>query len=128
MFIRQKEVSYKQADISNIVEILADKDIEKAEVTVRDNKTGKIYGATTTCLTKGLNKIAVNFFIKNPNLWWSNGLGKANLYEFRTEVKTNEQNKDCLIKREDHSIFNLMEYLYFPKGLIISLVIIFCLV
>ena len=97
VFIRQKEVSYKQADISNIVEILADKDIEKAEVTVRDNKTGKIYGATTTCLTKGLNKIAVNFFIKNPNLWWSNGLGKANLYEFRTEVKTNEQNKDCLI-------------------------------
>ena len=93
----KKEVSYKQADISNIVEILADKDIEKAEVTVRDNKTGKIYGATTTCLTKGLNKIAVNFFIKNPNLWWSNGLGKANLYEFRTEVKTNEQNKDCLI-------------------------------
>ena len=44
VFIRQKEVSYKQADISNIVEILADKDIEKAEVTVRDNKTGKIYG------------------------------------------------------------------------------------
>lgn len=30
-------------------------------------------------------------------MWWSNGLRKANLYEFRTEVKTNEQNKDCLI-------------------------------
>ncbi|MCU0387686.1 MAG: hypothetical protein MUE71_03665, partial [Chitinophagaceae bacterium] len=42
-------------------------------------------------LKKGWNDISFNFSIKNPRLWWSNGLGEANLYRFNATIKSKEK-------------------------------------
>jgi len=36
----------------------------------------------TVALKKGLNKIAVDYTISDPKLWWPNGLGEPKLYPF----------------------------------------------
>jgi beta-mannosidase len=36
----------------------------------------------TVDLAKGMNRIEVGFEVSDPKLWWSNGLGKAHLYQF----------------------------------------------
>lgn len=41
-------------------------------------------------LKKGLNKFEFPYEIKNPKLWWSNGLGKPNLYDFNIFLSKNE--------------------------------------
>lgn len=40
-------------------------------------------------LRKGLNTIVFPYEIKNPKLWWTNGLGKANLYPFEIKLSKN---------------------------------------
>lgn len=37
-------------------------------------------------LIKGINKISCNVVIDQPELWWSNGLGDANLYTIETKL------------------------------------------
>ncbi len=48
-------------------------------------------------LKAGLNKINVEFEVKNPKLWWSNGLGKANLYSFAIQLSHDEQIADTYL-------------------------------
>ena len=86
VFIRQKDVNSKKADISVNTEILAGKDINNVKITVKDKSTGNVYGTSTVNLKKGVNNNSVDFTINNPRLWWCNGMGDPNLYEFRTEV------------------------------------------
>lgn len=86
IYFQQKEVSAKKADILTQVEILADKDISDAKIIIRDNKSGKAYAAVDASLKKGINTVNVDFTINNPELWWSNGLGKPHLYTFQTDV------------------------------------------
>ncbi|MFT3739658.1 MAG: glycoside hydrolase family 2 protein [Breznakibacter sp.] len=86
VFIRQKEVNAQKATIAAQVEVAADDDVTGAKISVKDNATGKIYGTVTANLKKGLNTVPVSFAISSPRLWWCNGLGKANLYTFNTEV------------------------------------------
>ncbi|MCD8177445.1 MAG: glycoside hydrolase family 2 protein [Tannerellaceae bacterium] len=91
VYIRQKEVSAAKAVICTEVEVLADKDINGATVSVKDNQTNKLYGSVKTNLKKGLNKVQVNFTIQKPRLWWSNGLGEPHLYEFTTEINAGNE-------------------------------------
>ena len=94
VFIRQKEVNKQKAVLAVQVEVLADKDISGAEISVKDKTSGKVYGTITANLKKGENNPVVDFTINNPELWWSNGLGKPNLYEFRTDVTVNGNVRD----------------------------------
>lgn len=87
VYVQQKEVSAKKAVISTQVEVLADKDIQGVKVSVSDKNNGKVYGTTIANLTKGMNKVSVDFTMNKPRLWWSNGLGEAYLYDFKTEVE-----------------------------------------
>lgn len=87
VFIRQKEVTKQKAVISVETEILSDKAVGNARVTVEDKNSGTVYGAKTADLKEGLNKVVVDFTIANPRLWWSNGLGEAHLYDFQTKVE-----------------------------------------
>jgi beta-mannosidase len=45
-------------------------------------------------LVEGLNKISVEFSVQNPKLWWSNGLGKANLYTFNCQLTMGKNTVD----------------------------------
>jgi beta-mannosidase len=89
VFIHQKSVNTKKAVITTNVEVLSDKEIKGAKISVKDNAGGKVYGTVNTDLKKGSNLIPVNFTIPNPRLWWCNGLGKAEMYTFNTEITVN---------------------------------------
>jgi beta-mannosidase len=86
VFVRQREVSSKKALLNVNVEIIADKDIENALVSVKNSATGELFAATDAKLKKGMNRVNLDFSIKNPRLWWSAGLGEAFLYEMKTEI------------------------------------------
>ncbi|MDR3058672.1 MAG: glycoside hydrolase family 2 protein [Prevotella sp.] len=94
VFVRQKDITKQKAVLSFEAEVLADKDISGAKVTVKDKQTGTTYGTATADLIKGINRITVDFTINNPKLWWSNGLGEAHLYDFHTEVTANSKTLD----------------------------------
>lgn len=82
--IVQENVTAKSAQVKTIVEVIADANYPNAVVKVINDTDKKIFGTTTVGLKKGLNKVNVNFTINKPELWWSNGLGKAHLYTFKT--------------------------------------------
>lgn len=84
--LRQKEVTAKKALLSNVVEVEAAEDIENVVITVTDKNNGRTVATKKCSLHKGINTIPVEFSIKNPRLWWCNGLGKPELYTISTKV------------------------------------------
>lgn len=98
IFFEQKQVTQKQANITTRVEVLADKDINGASLSVTDTKTGTILGSERIDLKKGLNKVDVNFTMKNPKLWWSYGLGEAHLYNLRTDLTIGSEVAESRVK------------------------------
>ncbi|MDR3217762.1 MAG: glycoside hydrolase family 2 protein [Dysgonamonadaceae bacterium] len=92
--VQQKNVTAKNADIFTTVEVLSDGNLPNAKIQVIDKQENKLFGETFVDLKKGLNRVEVKFSIKNPELWWSNGLGKAHLYEFKTALTLNNKEID----------------------------------
>ncbi len=88
VFYHQKNVTARQADVNVIVEISATK-AGPATLKVLDENGEKMLAQKPVNLAEGLNKVEVPFSVKNPQLWWSRGLGKAHLYNFRTEIESN---------------------------------------
>ncbi|GHU72397.1 beta-mannosidase [Bacteroidia bacterium] len=86
VFYRQMEVSAKKAVIKTQIEILSDKDMDNALVKIAGFDSKQIFANHPVRLKKGLNKIEVDFQIKNPKLWWANGLGEAHLYRLVATV------------------------------------------
>ncbi len=86
VFIEQKEVSSKTARITAHAELLSDKDLADVKVIIKDKNNNTVYGTKDLDLKKGINTVSVDFTIDNPRLWWSNGLGEPNLYEFTTII------------------------------------------
>ncbi len=80
----QKDVTAKRAELTTIVRVKSDKDIADATVTVKAD--GKTLAKRVTPLKKGVNLVELDYSVKNPRLWWTNGLGEPNLYDFTTEV------------------------------------------
>jgi beta-mannosidase len=80
----QNDVTAKQACITTSVEVLSDKDISGVVIGVKDGHSGKTYGTATVDLKKGNNTFTVPFVIRNPKLWWCNGLGNPDMYDFQT--------------------------------------------
>lgn len=77
----------RQADLDVKVNVQADKLIADAELVISNN--GKIYSKVPVRLDKGMNQLKTSFAVKNPQLWWCNGMGKQNLYDFKAEVISN---------------------------------------
>lgn len=86
VFVRQKNITKQRAVLSFETEVLADKDIRGAKITIIDKNANTVYGTATIDLVKGVNKAVIDFAINNPKLWWSNGLGEAHLYDFNIEM------------------------------------------
>ncbi|NIM12260.1 MAG: glycoside hydrolase family 2 protein [Candidatus Aminicenantes bacterium] len=47
----------------------------------------KTLAHTTLQLKPGTNRVALEFEIKNPRLWWTNGLGEPHLYHLKARLK-----------------------------------------
>ncbi len=95
----QSQVTAKRAHLDTYIEILSDTDITDATVTVSDQATQKTWGQTRCSLTKGVNRVAVSFDMKNPELWWCNGLGDPHLYTFDFSVNRGETRLDSCSER-----------------------------
>ncbi len=83
---RQREVTAKKADITNIVSVEAAAPVSNAVITITDERTGQIVAKGKHALKQGENILPLNFTIRNPRLWWCKGLGKPELYTFKTTV------------------------------------------
>jgi beta-mannosidase len=84
----QNSVSKESANLTAVFEIESDSEID-ASLSI--SLQGKILMDAPVKLKKGLNKYPVNFEIKNPKLWWTNGLGEAFLYELTSQLKASKK-------------------------------------
>ena len=58
-------------------------------LTVIDKDKLEILNKIRVRLTKGTQLYPITFNIKNPKLWWTNGLGDPFLYRFKFRIQTN---------------------------------------
>ena len=91
----QKDVNPSRANLSTVVRVNSDADIAGATVTVTAD--GKVVANKKADLKKGLNTITMDYTVKQPRLWWSNGLGEPYLYDFNTVVTAG----DDVVARND---------------------------
>lgn len=83
----QSNVSAKKADIKARATVIADKE---GDVTLTITTEGiKNTWHKTMPVKKGINVIETDLTIKQPKLWWSNGLGEPYLYPFTAFITMN---------------------------------------
>ena len=82
-----QEVNKKEAHIKASVQLHSMKD-EKAILRIRDAESKRVLSRTELQLVAGRHKYSTHFVIKNPGLWWSNGLGDPHLYDLEVELTT----------------------------------------
>ncbi|MDE6338417.1 MAG: glycoside hydrolase family 2 protein [Muribaculaceae bacterium] len=80
----QKDVNASKASLRTVVEIRSDEDISGVDVNVTAD--GRTVASKSVNLKKGLNRVAMDYDVKKPRLWWSNGLGEPDLTEFTASV------------------------------------------
>ncbi len=80
----QKKVSAQRADLEIVAEVCADTRIPDAKITVSAN--GRELASKRVALQPGINIVNFDVSVKNPRLWWPNGLGEAYLYDYTTEL------------------------------------------
>ena len=83
LYIEQLELNDKLAMLNGVVEIQSDKKQTGQVIILVDNVKFK---TETVVLEAGVNQVKVPFEIKKPKRWWTNGLGKANLYKIDAQV------------------------------------------
>lgn len=88
---RQPSVTPRLARLTNTVTIDADAPVKGVEIAVTDAQSGRVLVKKTVGLLKGTNTITLPFDIKNPKLWWSNGLGNPHLYSLKTTLRKGGQ-------------------------------------
>lgn len=80
-----------KAKMEAVCTVMSDEDTE-ATLSIACDKKNMIRKQVT--LTKGTNIIRTDFEVKNPELWWTNGLGKARLYNF--DITLNKKGKELV--------------------------------
>lgn len=86
--IVQHEVLEEKATFTAVFEVEAERR-GKATLTVKND--GTILAAAEVQLQEGIEKYDVDFEIQNPQLWWTNGLGEAHLYDISGELKIGQR-------------------------------------
>ena len=92
-YFRQSGVSEEIAHIKAIVEIESSED-QQITVVIRGKGTDQRLVSKILNIEKGLDLCELDFEIKNPRLWWSNGLGESHVYDFITELSVNNRIAD----------------------------------
>lgn len=92
IYISTDKLNDKKAFLNAKVEIESDK-YHDGEIEITDLTNNKILLAKKISLNKGQNILTLPFSIKNPKLWWSNGLGSPNLYDIQISFKDDKNQK-----------------------------------
>jgi beta-mannosidase len=88
--ISTRNVSKESAEVE--VEVEIDSGIDcSATIQVVGGEHGLVYGTRQAELSRGVNAFKLSFTLKNPELWWSNGLGRPFLSDFKVMVKSDEK-------------------------------------
>lgn len=90
----QTSVTPRKAEIHVNVEVFADNDLSNATIQVMNVTDNRAEAGKQVSLKKGKNTIPLAFTIKNPRLWWTNGLGESFLYDFRTDIIIDKETVD----------------------------------
>lgn len=89
-----KQLGKRTAKMACEVEVNSDKAVRGAKISIFDEGTQALVGSATCNLNQGVNRIQVEFGLNNPRVWWCNGLGKPELYDFRTELSFDNRTVD----------------------------------
>ncbi|HNW91135.1 MAG TPA: glycoside hydrolase family 2 protein [Bacteroidales bacterium] len=81
----QNSVSKELAKLTVMTTVFSDRE-GASEIKIEDPTTGWAYASKKINLEKGKNTIPLSFMIRNPELWWPNGSGKAYLYHFAVKL------------------------------------------
>lgn len=73
----QQDVTKARAKLRTVVEVEADRHIDGATVAI--SADGQQVASRRVSLAKGVNMVTLDYAIRKPRLWWTNGLGKPNL-------------------------------------------------
>ena len=74
----------KQAVVDVEVDVLSDDVLDDAELVISDGD--KIVSRVPAAVAKGSNRLKASLKVRNPRLWWCNGMGKPELYDFTASV------------------------------------------
>jgi len=80
----QNEITDSVANLTALIELEA-LDKFPAEIIIKD-QTNKVYKKIKQTISPETKTIKIDFTIAEPRLWWSNGLGEPNLYQFDFEI------------------------------------------
>jgi len=86
--IVQHEVSDEKATFTAVFEIRSLEN-HSAKLTVMNDD--QQLASQKVHLKKGTGKYSVDFVIENPKLWWTNGLGEANLYNITGKLNIKDR-------------------------------------
>ena len=89
----QKDVNKARAQLRTVVEVETDEPVEAATFTITAD--GKPAATKTVALKDGLNTITLDYDLKNPRLWWTNGLGEPYLTTMEASITTGDVRRDC---------------------------------
>ncbi|SDC68883.1 beta-mannosidase [Williamwhitmania taraxaci] len=84
LHIETQSVDSQKANLSTIVSIISEKN-QKASIAITVD--GVQATAINAKLQKGENRVSIPISINQPQLWWSNGLGKQKLYNISASIK-----------------------------------------
>lgn len=93
-FISTQSIGKKNAEMKALVEIVSDRDYPSAILSVTDADSKKQLASKKISLDTGVNEVELPFDVKNPKLWWCNGIGDANLYDFKINLSVDNQDAD----------------------------------
>jgi beta-mannosidase len=98
LHILPNQLTAAAASVSAEVEVVADK--SATATLIIDNLTDKkIAAKREVSLTPGSNRVALDFVVPRPALWWPNGLGAHPLYSFRARLLINGKPIDEKVTR-----------------------------
>jgi beta-mannosidase len=96
--IKQNNLSKETADLSAVVEVVASSAVN-ATIEIENTTDKQTVATRTVKLTGGVNKIALDFKLPNPRLWYPIGLGEQALYAFNAKLVLNKRAVDVQAKR-----------------------------
>src|SRR5258705_13070598 len=93
LHIMPRKVTADAASLTANVEIVAGADANATIII--DNLTDKgVFAKRNVPLTRGSNRVALDFVIPRPALWWPNGLGAHQIYTFEARLVIDGQLAD----------------------------------
>lgn len=90
----QNKVNKKQADLRTVVTIEATEPLKDAMVVITAN--GKKVAQKAVNVPAGTHEVTIDYTIRNPRLWWTNGLGEQYLYDFKASLIRNGNTLDAV--------------------------------